>query len=348
MKPQKIFAVSVILLTILVLMGCGSKGASNDRARGEATSVLVEDVYAPLMEMPAVAPPMESPSEGFAAAAKASAPDTTIYVLDQSEPTALTGTDNLSGLDSPRPLTQMIIKNAEVRMMVADSDVAVDGVTQIVRDMGGYIISSRLWYQEYYGENYKYATLTLGVPVEQFETALRRLRNLALRVLDETASGEDVTDQYVDLQSQVQNLEATRDRIRSFLDQAKTVDEALRINQQLSEVERQIEELKGRMNYLSDRSAFSTITVTLEPKLPEITPTPTATLTPTPTPKPWDPGETIERSRQTLVKSYQGLAEFFLWLGIVLIPIVGPWIFLVWLLWWFLRRKLSSPPPSQS
>lgn len=57
-------------------------------------------------------------------------------------------------------------------------------------------------YQPYAdGENYKYATITIGVPVEQFERALSRLRGLAVKVLDETASGEDVTNQFVDLQS---------------------------------------------------------------------------------------------------------------------------------------------------
>ena len=77
------------------------------------------------------------------------------------------------------------------------------------------LISSRVWFQDYYGTNYKYATLTIGVPVDQFEAALRRIRALAVRVQDDNASGEDVTSQYVDLQSQLGNLEATRDRIRA-------------------------------------------------------------------------------------------------------------------------------------
>jgi ABC-type uncharacterized transport system fused permease/ATPase subunit len=110
----------------------------------------------------------------------------------------------------------------------------------------------RVWYQPYSdGENYKYATITIGVPVDQFERTLSRLRALAMKVLDETASGEDVTNQFVDLQSQVTNLEATRDRIKSFLDEAKTVDESLRINAELANVEAQIEQI-GQM-VLEDR-----------------------------------------------------------------------------------------------
>jgi len=233
----------------------------------------------------------------------------------------------------------MIIKNADVRLLVADTDVAIDRTTQIVGDLGGYIISSRAWYQDYYGQNLKYATITIGVPVDQFERALTRLRELAVRVVDETASGEDVTEQFVDLQSQLLNLEATRERIKTFLDQATSVDEALRINQQLSEIERQIEEIKGRMNYLSDRSAYSTVTINFEPEFPTLTPTPTATPTATPTPRPWKPGDTFDDARRTVTYAYQGIADFLIWLFVVLVPILALPVLLGWGIWRIVRRR---------
>src|SRR5512140_24027 len=183
----------------------------------------------------------------------------------------------------------------------------------------------------------------MGVPVDQFETAMRRLRGVALRVVDDNASGEDVTDQYVDLQSQLTNLEATRDRIRTFLDQATTVDEALRINQQLSDVEVQIEKIKGQMNYLSNRSAFSTITINLEPELPkiEMTPTPTATPAPIASLGPWDPSATTQQATNTLVSAYRVLVEMLIWVFVVLLPIFGPPALVVWLVVWFLRRRMK-------
>jgi hypothetical protein len=214
--------------------------------------------------------------------------------------------------------THMIIKNADIKLLVEDTDVAIDRATQAVGDLNGYIISSRVWYQPWYdGENYKYATITIGVPVDQFERTLTRLRGLAVKVLDETASGEDVSNQFVDLQSQVTNLEATRDRIKSFLDEAKTVDEALRINTELANVEAQIEQIKGQMNYLQDRSAFSTITINFEPVLPEeLTPTPT----PSPTPNPWNPGATFNNAKKDSDLAYQGIIDFLIWVLVVLVP----------------------------
>ncbi len=236
---------------------------------------------------------------------------------------------------------QMVVKNADIRLLVEDTDRALDGVTQTVGDVRGYMVSSRTWYQGYNGKNYKYATLTIAVPVDQFENAMRRLRSLAVQVLDENASGEDVTGQYVDLQSQVTNLEATRNRIKAFLDQATTVDDVLRIDLELSRVEAQIEKLKGQMNYLSGRSAFSTITINLEPQLPKIVATPRATATPTPVQGlgPWDADKTMQQATNTLVSAYRLLATFLIWFFVVIVPVFGPPVLLVWLVVWLIRRR---------
>ncbi len=236
---------------------------------------------------------------------------------------------------------RMIIKNADIRLLVEDTDIAINGATQAIADAGGYIVSSRVWYQPWYdGVNYKYSTITIGVPVDQFERMLTRLRGLSVQVLDESATGEDVSDQYVDLQSQITNLEATRDRIKSFLEDAKTVDEALRINQELANVEAQIEEIKGRMNYLKDRSAYSTITINFEPVLPEIVSTPT----PTPIPAPgWNPGETFDDAKKSVTSAYQGIMDFLIWFFVVLVPIFAPPILIGWALWKWFSRKPNKP-----
>jgi hypothetical protein len=312
MKSQ-VKAISLfVLLLALFLSACGGGAPASYEAPAAAPEIYMGDSFA--------GGAVEAESAKQEVAPSAGLPVGPVYDTGADANVAAT--------------THMIIKSAEIRLRVENTDTAIDRVTQVVGDAGGYIISSRVWYQAHYdGENYKYSTITIGVPVLQFERSLNRLRGLAVKVLDESASGEDVTDQYVDLESQLTNLEATRERIKSFLDDAKNVDEALRINAELSEIERQIEEIKGRMNYLKDRSSYSTITITLEPELPEIVPTPT------PEPKPWSPGETFDDATKTLTRTYQGIVELLIWFFIVLLPILAPPIFLVWLLWRFLTRK---------
>jgi hypothetical protein len=313
-----IFAL-LVLMGALLLSACGGAAPAATEDPAAAPEMFVEEL--PAQQQSAG----ESESQKQDAAPPAELPVGPVYNLGGDEASAAS-------------TTHLIIKNAEIRLLVENTDTAIDRTTQVVGDVGGYIISSRVWYQTHMdGENYKYATLTIGVPVQQFERALTRLRGISVKVLDESASGEDVTNQFVDLQSQLTNLEATRERIKSFLDDAKTVDEALRINAELAEIERQIEEIKGRMNYLQDRSAFSTITITLEPVLPEILPAPT------PTPMPWDPGKTLESAGKTLVRAYQGIVDFLIWFFVVLVPIFAPPILMLWGLWKLLTRKPNKP-----
>ena len=182
----------------------------------------------------------------------------------------------------------------------------------------------------------------MGIPSDQFEVAQRRLRGLALEVQNDTASGQDVSQEYVDLQSRLTNLEATAARIREFLDKATKVADALEVNRQLSDVEGQIEEVKGRMQFLKDRSAFSTIALTLNPQVP--TPTPY----PTPTPVAWQPGKTIEAAGDTLGGLLRGLVDAVIWLGIVLLPFAIPVLAIIAIVVYFRRRrkgKKAKPAP---
>jgi len=91
---------------------------------------------------------------------------------------------------------------------------------------------------------------------------------------------------------------------------------------------------------LNDRSAYSTITLNLEPEFLTLTPTPTPTAQPTATPIPWNPGQTFGEARNTVTVLYQGIGDFLIWLGVVILPIVLPPALILWGLWKWLNRKL--------
>lgn len=232
---------------------------------------------------------------------------------------------------------RLIVKNADLQLTVEDTDVAIDRVTQVVGDVGGYIVSSRVWYQDWLDDAYKYASLTVGIPVDQFEDAMRRMRALAVTVDDERAGGQDVTDEYVDLESRLRNLKATRDRIREFLDQAQNVEEALRVNAELKAVEAEIEAVQGRMNYLFDRAAFSTITLSLSPLLPDPPAAPTPT--PTPAPEPWSAARVARDAGQTFASILRVIVELVIWFSIVVLPFTLPPVALVLVIRYVLKRK---------
>jgi hypothetical protein len=226
---------------------------------------------------------------------------------------------------------RLIIKNGELNLVVADTDRAIDQVTNVAVGVGGYIISSRTWAQS----DFKYAALTIGIPADQFESTQRQLRTLAVQVLSDTASGQDVSDEYVDLQSQLNNLEATAARVREFLGQAKDAEQALLVNNKLTDIENQIEQIKGRMAYLKDRSTFSTLTINLEPQRPTPTPTPAAT------PIAWMPEKTFDSAATALSGILRTIGDLAIWAGVVMVPLAVP-VVIGWAIWSQVRRKRSS------
>lgn len=309
----------------------------------------VPPVKAGVASAPTSAPMPTKPPAPMGAPAPTSAPAPAVAAPGTTSSGA---SSMLAPAADPR---RKIIKNAQFALTVENADTAVDRITGIVGDMRGYITSSRTFFEG----GMKAATITFAVPVDRFEETLQRVRGIALKVEQESASGQDVTDQYVDLESQVRNLEATADRIRDFLKKAQTVEEALKVNQQLSQVEKEIETIKGKLNYLGDRSAFSTITTEIrEPKptpTPTFTPTLTATPMPTATPTVWNPGQTVTRAVETQTTLVRALTELLIWLIVVALPyaLVGAvaiWV-IVQLQRWSKRKtpgKPNLPPPSET
>src|SRR5690349_1949017 len=175
MKTKNSLFVVLVLIGGIVLSACGGAagGPSADYYEFEAAAT-----SAPAIDEQMA--PGAAPAEADAAARESAGVAGPVYNTGGSPE------------DAAYAASHMIIKNADIKLQVEDTDVAIDRTTQIVGDLGGYIISSRVWYQAWYDEeNYKYATITVGIPVEQFERTLSRLRGLAVKVLDETASGED-------------------------------------------------------------------------------------------------------------------------------------------------------------
>ena len=309
MNARKVFSLINVLIVIAILISACASAAAPTAA---PPAVRQAPAAAPTAAPAATQPAAEAPA--------ASAVDKT---ASQNLPA------NANPQASPNQQTRMIIKNGEITLLVTDTDRALDQATSVATDTGGYIVASKTWLQD----GFKYATLTMGIPSDQFEVAQRRLRGLALEVQNDTASGQDVSQEYVDLQSRLTNLEATAARIREFLDKATKVADALEVNQQLSDIEGQIEQVKGRMQFLKDRSAFSTIALTLNPQVP--TPTPR----PTPTPVAWQPGKTIETAGNTLGSLLRGLVDGVLYFGIVLLPFVLPVLALIAIVVYFRRRR---------
>ena len=233
------------------------------------------------------------------------------------------------------PQQRLIIRTADMAIVVADTEAAMKTIAQMVEENGGWVVSSSA-YQ--YSETAVSGDITVRVPAEGFASATEAVRGLAIEVQSESTSGQDVTEEFVDLSSRLENLESTAARVRSFLDETKTVEEALAVNQELSRLEGEIAVIKGRMKYLSQSAAFSTISVHLTPD-EAARPVEVAG---------WRPEGVAKDALESLIGFMQFLVEATIWFVIFVLPVLLILGIPIWLVVRFVRKRRRNKKSEQS
>ncbi len=172
----------------------------------------------------------------------------------------------VNGRDLSIDTDRMIIRTANMQLVVDDVRDTIDKITELAQSREGYVVNSSSWKE---GERIV-GQITIRVPSEDFNYAMSVLRSLAVEVNSETTSSQDVTEEYVDLEATLRNLEATEVQLLKLMEKAVKVEDILNVQRELSRVQQDIERTKGRMQYLERTSAMSLIQVSLEQSKVEV------------------------------------------------------------------------------
>jgi hypothetical protein len=164
---------------------------------------------------------------------------------------------------------RVIVKNADVSLVVEDTRQAVSEITTLTTQAGGTVTHSSV-YENGSPTGQIFANMTLRVPVEKVESTIEALRQVATKVVSENLSAQDRTEQKVDLDAQLSNLRATEAQLQTIMTQAKTVEETLKVQSELSNVRGQIERLQAQLDNLMGDAAMSTISVSLSTEEAEL------------------------------------------------------------------------------
>lgn len=153
-----------------------------------------------------------------------------------------------------------VIKTATLRLEVKRGGFrgSVQEAIDAVERHGGFVLSTEIG-----GGDATRGSLVLRVPAEQFESTLGELKGMAEDVLSESVAGQDVSQEFVDLQARLRNYEAQESVLLGLMDKATTVSASIRVQRELQNVQMEIERLRGRINFLQDQTAYSTISLDL-------------------------------------------------------------------------------------
>jgi len=158
-------------------------------------------------------------------------------------------------------LPSAVIKTGNVRLRVDHGQFGrtVHAVRDVAQRFGGYPTRSTTS-----GSKIHDGTMTIRVPARSFNDALNALEAVAhVHVSAESVTGQDVSQEFVDLRARLVNLEAQEKVLLRLMDQAQTIADSIRVENYLQNVEFQIEDVQGRIFYLQNRTSMSTITIAL-------------------------------------------------------------------------------------
>ena len=231
--------------------------------------------------------------------------------------------------ESAKPLAdnseRMIIKTGSISMVVKDVNEAVVGITKYTIDNGGFVVYSNI----YKSGITPAGEVTVRIPAKIFDTGVGEIKKMG-EIKSESVNGQDVTEEYTDLNAQLTNLQASEKQFLQIMNRAVKIEDVLAVQRELTNVRGQIEVLQGRMKYLSQSAELSTLTVYLSTDPNEL-----PTLDPE---NKWKPWAQVKDAARSLLELGKGVVNLIIWL-IVYLPV---WLLIglvVWLVWRKLKKK---------
>jgi len=205
---------------------------------------------------------------------------------------------------------RLIIRNGNISMAVENTRGAQATIESMVASMaanGAFVVSA----EERGGteDSQPYISMSIRIPAARFDETMDRLADLAVTVYSSNESAQDVTEEYVDLEARLESLDAARQRLLVIMEEARNTEDLLQAEQQLTQREAEIESIKGRMQYLEQSAALSSIWIELQPYILN-----------QPVGDDWRPAETTRRAVDTLLDALRSFGDFAIFFAIAVLP----------------------------
>jgi hypothetical protein len=228
-------------------------------------------------------------------------------------------------------LARKLIYSARVHVETTDFEKFSQSLVKKVEDLGGVLTN---YQDERTSGDLRSGTWTVRIPSNQFNVALEWLDKTAM-VLSKQVKSQDVTEEFVDLEARLQNKRNTEQRLKTILDERPgELNEILSVERELDRVREEIERVEGRLRFVKDQIALSTIEITANTRVEYLA-------------KEVRLGQRVKEAWNGSLQDLRGageslIVEFVSW--VPKLPLLAVPLFAVWLLIRYLRRKLFGSP----
>lgn len=213
----------------------------------------------------------------------------------------------------PAQQDRLVIQNADYTIVVVDPKAKMDQMSALAQSLGGFVVSSNLYLTtSLNGNQVPEGTIVIRVPSNRLEETLTQVKADVVEIRNETRSGQDVTQEYVDLESRLKNLQAAEAQLTRIMEDANRTEDVMSVFNQLVYYREQIELVKGQMQYYEQSAAYSAITARL---IAEETVQPLQV-------GGWKPQGEVRDAIQRLINFLQDFVDFLIWAVLYYLPVL--------------------------
>lgn len=189
----------------------------------------------------------------------------TTETLQPVVPTAQVTLDQTTN-NQPQPnVTQRkIIRNADLRIEANSPEETQQKIAQIAESKSGFVIETSQTNSNVNASTRDIVNMTIRVPADKFEEAIAEIRATGNRVIQENVKGQDVTEEFIDIEARLKTQRALEEQFLEIMKRATTVADTLNVQRELAQVRGEIEKIEGRKRFLENQSSLSTIKIQLQ------------------------------------------------------------------------------------
>lgn len=219
----------------------------------------------------------------------------------------LTNSPSLFRMENNIPPSQtsdrMVSYNSNLSLLVKNVSDTITKIKTSAEELGGYMITSSVR-EPTEGAS---GSISVRVPKEKLETALKAFKDLSVKVVVENLTGTDVTDQYKDNESRLTILLDNKARFEAIMLKATEIQDILRVQQEIFNLQSQIDQIKGEQQYLEGTSKFARIDINLSEDEYSLPYAPSES---------WRPDVIFKLAIRSVVTNLRRLGSLGIWVGV--------------------------------